>query len=550
MILKGTLKQVILVGAATLAYIQGARCEISDSDMVKIKDYWCDKELYFFREASIRIDFNKKLESLKTEALSFGLNLDEAIKKGNENISEILCQVANLSDITHGIDLKMRSRNFIVDKSLIASIKIEKEKLFLKALNNNTLAVKAINEYDSHMLGVVEAYYEKKNKNVNLKEMTLFKLAKKNKILAAKIVYHFFEIQKFDTDFFKEFKIEGEYENKESCGLMNSKLIYLNTTKKAILENNGDPLETANAHLHLLFYDKDHGVSPLMCSDIVHIYLNLLNENISEEEMRQKYMDITPGQIVKVILLEHLMADNIYDYKKNALFNTLPRVVQSALNLTDYNSTDAHESIKRMEKIQFKMLRGLSIIWNNRYTCREDTTSIIYYFCKDNDISYMNFKKLQDDFTSFKWFYQLDKSISTTEDLTFDLSYTHPVYYVYNRCENISYLTKKDTETNPVPLVETKDNEHFLRPYVIDAKDSDTVRAENINSCIKLSFANPVTVITKDNGSMEYKDVSAEFDRYMKLTVPTIHLDDVEVLKKRLDKLEIQAGESNPLQNS
>ncbi|KAI5189185.1 hypothetical protein NEMIN01_0351 [Nematocida minor] len=556
MILQRVLKQVIL-GVFLLAYLQRASCGVPYLDIVKIKDYWCDKALYFHREGTIRSDFITKCEALKTEALSFGLNLDEAIEKGNEDIFNIRCQTTSLRKIIEEMVQLISQIEYSCiyrkDASFIANIKVELEKIFLKALNRNTSIVKAINEYDSHMLEVLERYYEKKYKSINLKEMTLFKLAKRNKILATKMVYYLFEMQRFNTDFSIEAETEKHVENMASNKLMRCKLDFLSAIKKAVKETDGDPLETANAHLALLLCDENNDIETSMDNDAMSVYLSLAKENISEEEI-SKCKNVTPAQVVKIMMLEHLMADNVYDYKTNHLLRALGRVIDNAFNPMNYSSTDVHEGMKVGRKAQDKILKCLNYVWNSQHPSSDDMFSPIYCFCKNNSISYSAFKDLQRDYLSLKWIYQLDAPTPAAEGLLFDLSYTHPIYYVCKRYSYAAYISEMESKSGG-ELYMAYHDVFTHSSYKKSAKSGDQASLENVNNCIKAWLFPTTDVFTGEDNAKECNTLAADFNKYIKITEREEQLNQIEgQMRMRMGAIKgpakAEASTSNPLQDN
>ncbi|KAI5192580.1 hypothetical protein NEMIN01_2093 [Nematocida minor] len=93
----------------------------------------------------------------------------------------------------------------------------------------------------------------------------------------------------------------------------------------------------------------------------------------------------------------------------------------------------------------------------------------------------------------------------------FDLNYTHPMWYIYKRCEYASYLTRKDLCFRLASFMKTKDGTTILRPHAISKEDDSAMKEENIKSCIGAWFLSSAKIITREEDGTEYEELVSDF---------------------------------------
>ncbi|KAI5189188.1 hypothetical protein NEMIN01_0354 [Nematocida minor] len=566
MILRTLLVQVLLIGAGMLACFRGAACEVSQSEIQSIHSYWHARINCIEEEIKIRKSFFKTIEytnlrivlsdsklsaEIKREIEAGRTDLSElkkaleALKKKRDEIMETarsLMDLYKLFDIypsTYDIAnrLSIKISEFLHDTDVHSfRTKVKKtalDRLLLPALKSFTSAIKKINEYDSHMLRVVEIYSKVKDKNSKINELALFKLAKSNKMLAAGIIFSFFEMRIFDIS-----TSAIPISNYLCKSIMThipavSVRVFINAVIQDVLnaagEKKGDPLVSADRHLHLLFCNPYNSNKFVVDTDTMNMYLNLSKTEIAETEI-EEHRNITPGQVVKILMLECLMSGHLLDYRRNSLFFALGRVIESVFRIKDENIANISEELQMKQMEQDKMLDVLSILWNDcayRMMIENiDTKSL----CKENSFELYDLKWILANFMSVKWMYEIDRHGTESDDLVtrdeidremhFDMSYTHPMWYICRRCEYINEFTNITTESNEKRFMEEEDSVITLRPYRISANDGGLARAQNMRSCIKAWFSKSIEIISREEekNSGSYS-ISNDFYKYLKNSV-------------------------------
>ncbi|KAI5193308.1 hypothetical protein NEMIN01_2466, partial [Nematocida minor] len=86
------LKQVLIIGAVALAYLQVARCLPEDryEHWYNIEHFWNKKISYIDEQVKIRAEFLERAESIvNSEKMGLNFNAGDYIEKGKEIMPEI-----------------------------------------------------------------------------------------------------------------------------------------------------------------------------------------------------------------------------------------------------------------------------------------------------------------------------------------------------------------------------------------------------------------------------------------------------------------------------
>ncbi|KAI5192879.1 hypothetical protein NEMIN01_2259 [Nematocida minor] len=556
MILQRILKKVA-IGLATLAYLKKASCNRGEN-MIVIKNYWNKRLSSMKLEIQIRKDFLDEAESFKCKEIT-SETLSNYLEVGKKNLSNIEEKLAALNPTIQEI---IEKTDYLRCFDSIFNFNEEMPKphdnlrhLLLTALNKVDSVREKIKIFDSHMLEVIEEYSSKsKNKNRKVHELTLFKLAKSDKTTALNMIYTLFRIEPYKQNGVKEDKIRAIL-GKAYCYIFDfirnfcnySELIKIDANKGEV-----DLLALADKHLPMLFS------TSAVDRDLVDIYLSLLKEDLSKQEINQ-HANITPEQVIKLIMIEFQMTGCLTDYRKNNLFSNLGKVIVNIGRPTG-GSINTQKDMQIARNRQDKILDVLHTLWSSYSKIR---TSINYEdfidFCEKNDISIFNLKTILDNFESARWMYKLNIASPSAEELAkdrtllnrmcFDMSYIHPMFYIYQRFEDKSYLVEKNPASNENPFSFENSECNFLRPYKISEKDDDLVKVENIKNCIRAWFlVKNITIFSRTEDVEEYKNITDDFKEHLEKS-PYIKEAEIYITtEKKTDKNKVSI--ENPSHSS
>ncbi|KAI5192499.1 hypothetical protein NEMIN01_2050, partial [Nematocida minor] len=423
MISTRALKQVIVAGVVALSYLQSASCELSQYDAKEIKSYWNNRISYFDKEIDLRSDFFSRIKTLSsnTEALNSDISHEKNIKAEealdamteefeclkNKSL-EVINQADSIINISENyLNNKAYSFDEAQKKAFVAKIKGDSDELSMRiipVLDISTSLTKKINNFDSHMMEAIQD--DLKAESGELENLTLFKLAK-SKILAADIVYSVFEMT---IPHLQEENIK--YIVSSMCKELPSYVIskdsvehFLADIKKDAVKTRKDLLVSASKHFYSLFNINPMGKyrSFLVDYETINTYLNLLNENLSEEKVNEYACTIKPDQVVKVIVIEYIMSGNLIDYKNNTLFRNLRKIIENVFDPVEYNRMDLHTFMFEGVK-QDEILDALSLVWGDYSGGNRRQKNM--ELCKDIGIEYSNFEKIQFDIIDTSWMYE------------------------------------------------------------------------------------------------------------------------------------------------
>ncbi|KAI5189191.1 hypothetical protein NEMIN01_0357 [Nematocida minor] len=560
MILQRALKQVA-VGVFALAYLQSASC-LTEKEVLTIKDYWAKKLECMKTEFRIRSDFLSKVRTFKCKEIPSAV-IKEDIEIGLCNLSsiqlELLAFNQAVKEIKSGVKAIM-SLNiqgtwpFKHPSTNIPPLELKAaydnfEKMLPPVLYMGDSVIIEIKKFDSHMLETIEKYSRMKDNNTKIQEMTLFKLAKNDKPLAVDLLYAFFKIDE---------SIPKKHKMKKALDYISKKIgnyvfamdfsIYINTIKESIEKGDLDLLKLANNNIHLLF--NAYGST----AEATDIYLRLMEEKVPVADL-EKCMNITPGQAMKVIMIEcaFTMSGSLMDYRRNSLLSNLGKII-AEVGRPDKRKENTEEDGKIAKKRQDEILDALDILWNDLDMPKtEIETKNIKRFLSKNRIDNCDFKTTQDSFLSVKWMYTLNDFTATPDKLTnsehtffkemhFDMAYTHPMPYIYQRCEDMSNLVKKDLEPNARPFISISPQGITLRPYRVSKEDEDSTHEKNVKECIKAWFLGFVVLISREEDGQEYyDDVVKVFEKHLKKSQGIFGVKILPEKKANSEKNEIAA---------
>ncbi|KAI5189180.1 hypothetical protein NEMIN01_0346 [Nematocida minor] len=548
----GRLKQAIFVGAATLAYLQGASCDVSKEDMQTIRDYWSDRVGFIEEEINIRNTFLEKVKTLDVSSWTDtganpaeeddDLDMEVNYKAWKDNLDELPGKIKHLAKKTAYIVKGTEALMHMYDRVNNTKFADEKEEntareevrkkldllkaVLLSALwKENMIITEDINGLSFDMMRVIKKCNEvKKNK---LNGTTLFKLAEKNKMLAYTIILAFFEQEPSRLDAIIDSLI-SMYSSSRVAHIPKENLEnFRRSIKKDIKKNGTDLLALAARYFHLIF-DKKGSKSSVLDENTLEIYLYLQKEGFSTENM-DCYRNITPAQVVKVLVLEQWMGGNLLGHKNNSIFRTLGKVVEAVFNPKN-NSNNIYEGIKIGREKQDKILDVLSMLWKDCSSAAATSYVDLEKFCKENGIELSNIERVQNSLASAKWMYNL--TIYTNENsyarrltsllggIDLDVSYIHPIWHVYQRCEHIGYLAEPGFKSRAKLFLQKNDNVVVLRPYLIRSEIKEAMHATHIQGCIKawLSPSAEVEIVVREEDNKEYKGMANDFVKYMSNT--------------------------------
>ncbi|KAI5189186.1 hypothetical protein NEMIN01_0352 [Nematocida minor] len=596
MIQKQVLKQVAIVGAAALVFLHRASGAVEKDDLLSIHDYWSVRLLNIEKKVELRSNFLKKLSSLNArvspdssdtgveEDNNSNPEMEEKLSMGQQHLSDIAEHLAYLNekiqailDIIHSLeDLQKNSytpccaynknkqdKNKAAIKADLHTLK----KLFIPALDNSTSLIEKINKYDLHMAEVVEEQSRAANKCSTLHDLTLFKLAKSNKVVAADIIYTLSDIAPSKLDSELELIIFVMHRNLINHIPYSNIKLFMYAVRDDVVNRSIDPLISADSRLYLLS-DRYNPVyqpkSSVLDLGTMNIYLTLLKKDIYRTYLSQ-CMHITPGEVMKIIMIEYLMTGRLLDHKNNKLFSVLGEIIEN-IGKPASNSKNIHKRIGIERAAQDKILDALSIVWNDYKSATSVKHINVEQFCYKNGFSFFDFFRVQKSFASIKWMYEIERyslepeytvtSIDEverqgtepensiprkelTQEVHFDISYTHPMWYIYKRCEYINSFSAIDTTSSDTPFIEVCNDVFTLRPHRIRERDSDAVRTENINKCIRAWFAQCTEIISRREDNEGY-NLAYDFAKYLKTS------EEKTVNMKEETEWSAEANQSNP----
>ncbi|KAI5189184.1 hypothetical protein NEMIN01_0350 [Nematocida minor] len=559
MILKGTLKQVIL-GILVLAYLQRASC-LKEKDVKKIWSYWNERMTSMQKEFKIRRNFlNNKVKlfvckEIPPQSLSEDIetgktnlfNMEAQLSEFTENAETVLKKAKELIDLNEASGHRMAVALFRSHFQKIDEAEDSLQKMIPSALDKIDSLCAKIKEFDSHMLGVIEKCSKMKKKYSRVEYLKLFRLAKINKPFAIDMLYALFTIEPYKSKYDIEETVEYMLEKLSNYFLGMDATHYANLINYNVKNGHLNLLELADTHLHTLF--EQYGID----SDTVETYLNLLEEHIPDEEIAY-FTNITPELTVKMVILEYALHRHFMDYKKNDLFCLLGRII-AAIGKPAKKSADVQEDKKKAREKQDRVIDALHILWNECETFnREKRVATIFPFCKQNHINRSSFETLQNGFTSARWMYKLNLA-TPADKLTdeqklfkkthFDMSYVHPMCYIYQRCEDMSHLVKTDAESDQKPFVELG-SKIIVRPHRVSEADTDLVKLENMKDCVRIWFisSGETKIISRKEDGEEYCSIVKDFETHLKKSSYPVN---VEIAAE--EAVEAQTGESNPVQD-
>ncbi|KAI5191968.1 hypothetical protein NEMIN01_1752 [Nematocida minor] len=522
MILQQTLKH-IAIGFIALAYFQRAACADLLEDLQNIKKYLNNKKDCIEIGIEIRSDFIDRLKASCTDNKLLYDFFNNGIKEGKEKLEK----VQEASDALYDGIQPMVGEIENLDELKYSSKFSEKVKGLHKQMMEDSLPVgldmsnsvsKCMQKFDSHMLELISQYNEVFNGKRRVEDLALFKLAKKNKPLAASIIYSLFRTKPYETD--KELKdaLDYIYTKMENHVFSSNLKSYSEAIKRDAEKNKLDVLKFADRHLHILFHTSGGS------ADEVAIYLDLINKKLSSEEVWKYIRTIIPAQVIKIIMMEYEINMNggLMDYKKNLLFSNLGRIIHIV-------AKDSEVTKKMPGKTQSDILDLLTLLWSKygveearMQHARSDMELLKHYNIKEDD-----FLSMQRGFMSTSWMFDISGSAQhnvhddkNKVEKLFDICYTHPMLYLYKRCESISKEAKKKKQSNEKPFMEEDSNGiSMLRLYKISSKDSDEVWVQNIKSCIKAWFSQYTKIIYKREDGQDYEIVANSFVIYLEKSV-------------------------------
>ncbi|KAI5193197.1 hypothetical protein NEMIN01_2405 [Nematocida minor] len=538
------LKRIIIVGAAALACLQRATCELTKDDAKEIKKYWTNRASYFGKETNIRSEFFTNFRALNFHALA--LISDKRLEKSTEIETRMSAIMEEFEHFEKESSKVIEATNSILalygcidslnssdankgqtKEEFEAGVKENEsklKKLITPVLDISTSLTRKINKYDSYMVEVIEEHNGIKKEIIELHNLALFKLAKSNKILAADIIYTLSEINPSDLcdEGAKEKMVESLCERILSGVISKSSIqLFVEFIEKDVVDNHMNLLLSGARHFYLLFgpYVPINANKPSLIDDgTLNMYLNLLEENIDEEEL-EEYMDITPKQVVKLVVIEYVMSRYLMDCKSNTLFRNLGKIVESMFGPIEY-STHFQEDFRIEKEKQDRILKSLSYIWSNQKN--NDIYNQARELCSEIGIGHYSFKEIHSSFVSAKWMYEgaiaplanTDDQHSDNLGVLLDISYIHPLWYICKRCEHVSSLGSISSNNSHLFSQIEKDRV-ILRPHAIKASDSKLAQAKRMKGCIRAFFSNDIEIVNREKDGDRYSEIVNDFCSYL-----------------------------------
>ncbi|KAI5190378.1 hypothetical protein NEMIN01_1002 [Nematocida minor] len=519
MILQKTLKQIVVTVFA-LAYLEKAACALLVEDLESMKDYWSNRIDGMFKEIQIRKDFLARAQSFKCEeAASKGFS--DGLNEGKEKLSNLLkCFLTLHRSVNHIVE---RTESLMsAEKSGMPGLEVTKglrnlEGLAIMTLDMCDIVCDRIKEFDSHMLGVIRNYSKATKKNKKTHELPLFKLAEQNKPLAISMIYTLFSTEPYNPADDAENAQISILRNacKVTYGSMKSFKNYDNAIWNEVDEGKVKLLKLANKYLPILF-----NTYKMADKEAMDIYLGLIKENISEAYLNM-YTNITPGQILKIVIMEYIMSGTLMDYRNNRFFSNLGKLIVRIGRPTK-DSTEVQEDAETLGKKQNKILDALCLL--HRKLKVSDMTPDDTKFYEENSIDVNDLQRVQDGIASTRWLYKLDMANPSEEELRksktllkkvyFDMFYIHPILYLYQRYEDVSCSTGADLGADGLPFAERDSRRITLRMYNISKKDGGLVKAENIKNCIRAWYLKEIIFIYREKSDRSCIRILTDLTEY------------------------------------
>ncbi|KAI5189181.1 hypothetical protein NEMIN01_0347 [Nematocida minor] len=565
MIQKQVLKQVAIVGAAALVFLHRASGAV-EKDIKSVKEYARKRVHSIKEEIKIRADFLKKAKTFKCKEVPYEM-LSSDLEKGRTNLSKIKEHLAifdkSVQDVLKKADQLIYFLGFEELPLGFASVpefnrKMEETKNELLSmippmLDKNDLAISAMKEFDSHMLRAITRYITLKDEASLIPNSILFKLANKNKPLAITIIYSLFLVdtsRPTQNDVISAMNYLAKKADTYFSSLSLDYVKYINAMRYDIDHEQVDLMKAANRHIDLLF-NMSRVSSEAIQEEALDIYLGLLNKHITKTAL-EKYIDITPGQIAKIIMIEYAITMNgcLMDYRKNSFFCALKELIVRIGKPS--SSTGLQKDVNEAHKKQEEILNIIYLLWNEQEP-EEDPMDEeepmdkilqdenIKLFCTHNGVSLVDFKTIQKTFMRDRWIYKLDLFSPSSggsasgnlpsKAMHFDISYTHPMCYIYLRCEDMSHLGSPNAmKLYRNPFMERgRRGVVFLRLYKVGKTDSDAVREENIKSCIRTWFLPRVEVFIKKEDAKSYLNIADDFCKYFRKSMYMVEVGISEI---------------------
>ncbi|KAI5189193.1 hypothetical protein NEMIN01_0359 [Nematocida minor] len=563
MILKRALKQVI-VGAVALTYLQKARGAV-DKDISKIKAYWANKVICMSKELEMRNNFFDEVQPFISQEKKANV-LKNRLEQRKEDLSSIKINLLFLSETVEKIQKtadEFMELDKTEDSSLcwmeISSFKPKTDEIKTVygtllnmlpiALRQCDTAAKEIKSFDSNMMETIYEFRRIKKMPGNLNDLDLFNLADNNKPLAISIIYSLFRTEPYEQGADTENALAKMNSRANTYQFALDFAGYTQAIRKSVEEGDGNLLELASKHFPLLF--KAYSIN----EEIMSIYMDLVKEDLSKNKIR-KYKSITPEQIIKVLMVECAMNGRLMDYRQNNVFFNLGRIIMNIGTPAD-DSTDVQKDLKAAKEKQNEILNVLHILWNAADAFHmEIQEKNIDFFCKQNNVSAIEFKNLQNSFIAARWMYKLYLFKPLPEKLTskdavyrkvhFDMSYIHPICYIYQRCMDIDHLAGTDANPSEEPFIKSHSQGFIvIRPHKVSKKDNNSVRIKNVKDCIRQWFFCPrIKIVVKGEECEQYYNILQDFRWYMDKS--QYMFSKVEKKEKTEERAET---ERNPLQD-
>ncbi|KAI5189195.1 hypothetical protein NEMIN01_0361 [Nematocida minor] len=562
MVLKRTLKKVI-TGVVALAYLQQA-IAVVDRDIIRIKCYWQNRMVSMKKETQTRADFLNRAKAFECREIP-SEKLDGYLKEGESSLLSIQTQLAAFKESTISMIekteelhlLNIRSDFNLEISDLYDSIK----ELLPSALEKDALLKDGLKRFDSCMLRMIREYSENKHAVAKIHEMRLFRLAQRNKSLALHILYSFFRVQPCISNSEVDDAVKYMTTGLDSNIFRQNYIDYILAITKCPTACKKNILLLGETHLEILF--RGCGITP----ETLDMYIGLSKKDFSEADLKH-CMHITPGEVIQTIMLEYMLNKDLLDYQRNNLFSNLGKII-ARIGKPANGSTDIQKDLKIAREKQDKILDALHLLWNDATTAYiiavwidPDTTKItariknIEFFCSKYGISYKRFKDMQEQFTFASWMYKSGvqkpnkhvKQYTLLKGMHLDMSYIHPMLYIYQRCEDMSHPANTEIKHNEEFFLSryTKDIS-ALNIYKISRTKDDSEKIENIKDCIRAWFLQRNSIIIVGEDSEESRSMAKEFKIHLS---KSLFIEKVLIDSKAEGRNETRACASNPLQDN
>ncbi|KAI5189709.1 hypothetical protein NEMIN01_0662 [Nematocida minor] len=555
--MKMMIKWIMALGAAALAYFQQTSCRISENDIVEMQKYWENKVLNLEREIQVRADFLKKINSIIFWRKIFILIPELiCIPAGDEYLSELKKSVAIFKKSTEELAEELESLMAIyccLNNPRIAKAKTEfsaviknkktsLKKLLAPVFTHFDLAMESISKYDSNMMCLIKGETDEIAATKLTKDYVIFKYTEENKITAINVIYtlYLMDINKrrkifriVHCDFSKlDIAIKHAVFYLSTVAIPHISCInitnFMNEVKKKLMKPEFEEsliIEVINEAFPLLFYNTVSLEDTHEPDKEIHlIYSGLLKKNIPESEM-DTYKDMPENKIVKLITIECLMHGGLMDYRRNHLLSRLGGILESMFDPDPDkkgNPKDIHEKMRTSRIAQERVLGFLSMLWKNQDTSGLSNIQIVFmkHYHAINEVDYFDFRYIQESIMSAKWMYGVASymhEFEPAEDedevsmgMHFDLSYTHPMWYICQKCEHINHLKEAHLKPSTRPFMEISNGIITLRPDRINKTENNLARAMRMQSCIEAFFFPSVEIIIQKEEE-EHLSVLSDF---------------------------------------